>query len=121
MREGPERTPVVVEEAYDDLARRVARPPSRTSSAPATRREKDRAGPRHGLHPDRNYRELIASREEGLDFSSSSPFNLDEYYPMLRLKPTRFMWEPLESMDPKQVHTRVGYPTFQDRRRHAAG
>jgi len=83
MRESPERIPVVIENAYDAIALRVAK------GIAEIVRERRRAG-RHavlglatGSTPVGIYRELVRlHREEGLDFSHVVTFNLDEYYPM---------------------------------------
>ena len=83
MRESPERIPVVIENAYDAIALRVAR------GIAELLRERRRAG-RHavlglatGSTPVGIYRELVRlHREEGLDFSHVVTFNLDEYFPM---------------------------------------
>jgi glucosamine-6-phosphate deaminase len=111
MRENPERIPVVVEEAYDDIARRVAR---RMADLMRSRREAGKAtvlGLATGSTPIGIYRELIRlHREEGLDFSAVQTFNLDEYYPMgpQNLHSYhRFMWENLfdhVNIEPKNVH-----------------
>ncbi|HZE19491.1 MAG TPA: glucosamine-6-phosphate deaminase [Candidatus Angelobacter sp.] len=111
MREGPERVPVVVEEAYDDLARRVARRIADLVRSRHAAGKKTVLGLATGSTPIGIYRELIRlHREEGLDFSSVVTFNLDEYYPMAPQSLHsyhRFMWENLfehVNMDPKQVH-----------------
>jgi glucosamine-6-phosphate deaminase len=111
MREGPERIPVVVAEAYDDIARRIAR---RMAEIIRARREAGRQavlGLATGSTPIGIYRELIRlHREEGLDCSNLVTFNLDEYYPM---PPDslhsfrRFMWENLFehlNVEPRNVH-----------------
>ena len=111
MREGPERVPVVVEEAYDDLARRVARRIADLVRSRHAAGKKTVLGLATGSTPIGIYRELIRlHREEGLDFSSVVTFNLDEYYPMAPQSLHsyhRFMWENLfehVNIDPKQVH-----------------
>ena len=111
MREGPERIPVVVEEAYDDMARQIAR---RIADLIRSRRESRKStvlGLATGSTPIGIYRELIRlHREEGLDFSTVETFNLDEYYPMAPQSLHsyhRFMWENLfehVNIDPKRVH-----------------
>src|SRR6267378_761936 len=111
MRENPERIPVVVEDAYDDLARRVAR---RMADLIRSRRDAGKRavlGLATGSTPIGIYRELIRMhREEGLDFSDVVTFNLDEYYPM---KPEsihsyhRFMRENLFNhinVKPENIH-----------------
>src|SRR3954468_19435536 len=99
MREGPERIPVVVEESYEDLARRVA---PRIAEIIRPRRAEGRPavlGLATGSTPVGIYRELIRlHRDEGLDFSEVVTFNLDEYYPMAPQSLHsyhRFMWENL--------------------------
>ena len=111
MREGPERISVVVEELYDDLARRVAR---RIADLIRARREAGRPavlGLATGSTPVGIYRELIRlHRDEGLDFSEVVTFNLDEYYPMAPQSLHsyhRFMWENLfehVNIDARRVH-----------------
>ncbi len=111
MQENPERIPVLVEETYDQIARRVAR---RIADLVRSRHEAGRKtvlGLATGSTPIGIYRELIRlHREEGLDFSGVVTFNLDEYYPM---EPTslhsyhRFMWENLfehVNIEPRNVH-----------------
>src|SRR2546428_12747186 len=99
MRENPERILVVVESAYEDLARRVAR---RMADLIRNRRDagkKTVLGLATGSTPIGIYRELIRMhREEGLDFSNVVTLNLDEYYPMSPQSLHsyhRFMWENL--------------------------
>jgi glucosamine-6-phosphate deaminase len=111
MREGPERIPIVVEDAYDDLARGVAR---RIADLIRTRSAEGRnavLGLATGSTPVGIYRELIRlHREEGLDFSGVVTFNLDEYYPMVPQNLHsyhRFMWENLfehVNIDANRVH-----------------
>ena len=111
MRENPERIPIVVETAYDDLARRVAR---RMADLVRSRRDTGKRtvlGLATGSTPIGIYRELIRlHREEGLDFSNVVTFNLDEYYPMSPQSLHsyhRFMWENLfdhVNLSPKNIH-----------------
>jgi glucosamine-6-phosphate deaminase len=111
MREGPERIPVVVEESYDAIARRVA---ARMAEVLRARRRAGRAavlGLATGSTPIGIYRELIRlHRDEGLDFSHVVTFNLDEYYPMAPdslHSYHRFMQENLfarVNIDPPNVH-----------------
>src|SRR5262245_42740608 len=110
-REGPERIAVVIADAYDDLARRIAR---RIAEVVTDRR---RAGGRASLGlatgstPIGIYRELIRlHRDEGLDFRDVVTFNLDEYYPMAPQSLHsyhRFMRENFfehVNLDPRNVH-----------------
>ena len=109
--DGPERIPIVVAEAYDDLARRIA------GRIAQVVRERDRAGKSAvlglatGSTPIGIYRELIRlTRDEGLDLSKVVTFNLDEYYPMAPdnlHSYHRFMQENLfahVALPPGQVH-----------------
>src|SRR5438093_7015486 len=111
MHESPERIPVLVEDAYDDIARCVA---GRIAERIRGRRDAVRrvvAGLGTGSTPIGIYPELIRLyREEALDFSNVVTFNLDEYYPM---PPDslhsyhRFMWENLfehVNIQPRNVH-----------------
>ena len=111
MREGPERIPVIVEESYDLIARRIA------ARMAEVIRERQAAGKRAvlglatGSTPIGIYRELIRLHmEEGLDFSNVVTFNLDEYYPMARESLHsyhRFMRENLVeyvNLDLRSVH-----------------
>ena len=111
MREAPERIPVIVEESYDILARRIA---GRMAEVIRERQASGRRavlGLATGSTPIGIYRELIRlHREAGLDFSNVVTFNLDEYYPM---PPEslhsyhRFMHENLVehvNLDPRAVH-----------------
>ena len=110
-RETPERIPVVLADTYDDLARRIA---SRIAEILRERRASGRRavlGLATGSTPIGVYRELIRMhRDEGLDFSHVTTFNLDEYYPMpsdSRHSYHRFMWENLfahVNIDPANVH-----------------
>ena len=110
-RQGPERIPVVVEEAYDDLALRLA---GRIAEIIRSQRDAGRKavlGLATGSTPIGIYRELIRlHREEGLDFSNVETFNLDEYYPMAPdsfHSYHRFMRENLfehVNVDPRNVH-----------------
>jgi glucosamine-6-phosphate deaminase len=115
MREAPERIPVVVADAHEDIARRIA---GRMADIIRSRRN---AGARAvfglatGSTPIGIYRELIRlHRSEGLDFSDVVTFNLDEYYP---LSPSslhsyrRFMRENLfehVNLDPRNTHVPRG-------------
>src|SRR6476661_3885585 len=97
MREIPENLPVVVLDAYGDIARRVA---ARIAELIRARREADRKvvlGLATGSTPVGIYRELIRlHRDEGLDLSNVVTFNLDEYFPMppgSLHSYHRFMWE----------------------------
>ena len=111
MSENPERIPVVVENAYDEIARQVAR---RMADLIKTRRDAGKRavlGLATGSTPIGIYRELIRlHREERLDFSRVVTFNLDEYYPMAPSSLHsyhRFMWENLfdhVNIEPKNVH-----------------
>src|SRR5439155_2354301 len=111
MGEGPEGIPVVVAEAHDDLARRIA---ARIAAIVRERRAVGRRavlGLATGSTPIGIYRELIRlHREEGLDLSGVVTFNLDEYVPM---SPDslhsfrRFMQENLfaqVNIDPADIH-----------------
>ncbi|HEY6867989.1 MAG TPA: glucosamine-6-phosphate deaminase, partial [Candidatus Eisenbacteria bacterium] len=115
MREGPERIPVVVDDAYDDIARRIAR------RIAAIIRERESDGRRAvlglatGSTPIGVYRELIRlHREDGLDFSRVVTFNLDEYYPMppdSLHSYRRFMRENFfeqVNLDPRSTHVPCG-------------
>jgi glucosamine-6-phosphate deaminase len=83
MREIPEHIPVVVLDAYDDIARRVAGRIAEIMRAPRAAGSKVVLGLATGSTPLGVYRELIRlHREEHLDFSNVVTFNLDEYYPM---------------------------------------
>ncbi|HKW51016.1 MAG TPA: glucosamine-6-phosphate deaminase [Candidatus Eisenbacteria bacterium] len=83
MHETPEHVPVVVQDAYDDIARRLA---GRIADVVRDRRNKGQKavlGFATGSTPVGIYRELIRlHRDEGLDLSNVVTFNLDEYYPM---------------------------------------
>src|SRR6185295_11612834 len=83
MHEIPEHIAVVVQDTYDDIARRLA---ARIAEVIRERRNKGQKavlGLATGSTPVGIYRELIRlHREEGLDFSNVVTFNLDEYYPM---------------------------------------
>src|SRR5437667_3035461 len=111
MHEIPEQITVVVQDAYDDIARRLA---GRVAEVIRERQNQGRKavlGLATGSTPVGIYRELIRlHREEGLDFSNVVTFNLDEYYPM---SPEslhsfhRFMWENLFehiNIEPGNVH-----------------
>jgi glucosamine-6-phosphate deaminase len=94
-----ERIPVVLATAYEDIARDIA---SRIAAILRERRATGRRavlGLATGSTPIGVYRELIRMhREEGLDWSHVTTFNLDEYYPMprdSRHSYHRFMWENL--------------------------
>jgi len=111
MREGPERIRVVVEEAYDDIARRVARRMAELIRARGDAGQTAVLGFATGSTPIGIYRELIRlHREEGLDCSHVVTFNLDEYYPMFPdslHSYHRFMWENLfehVNIRPENVH-----------------
>lgn len=83
MREGPERIPVVVEEAYEGIALRVAHRIAEIVRGRHDAGERAVLGLATGSTPIGIYRELIRlHREEGLDLSRVVTFNLDEYYPM---------------------------------------
>lgn len=94
-----EKVPVVLMEDHDSLDREVA------GRIAEVIREKNRRGAHAvlglatGSTPIGVYRELIRlHREEGLDFSRTLTFNLDEYYPMHPQSPhsyVRYMWENL--------------------------
>jgi glucosamine-6-phosphate deaminase len=111
MREEPERIPVVVSESYDLLAKRIA---GRIADILTERsREGRRAvlGLATGSTPIGIYRELIRMhRDEGLDWSHVTAFNLDEYYPMAPgslHSYHRFMRENLfdhVNISPRHVH-----------------
>ncbi len=113
--ESPERIPVVLATAYEDIARDIA------TRIAAILRERRAAGRRAvlglatGSTPIGVYRELIRMhREEGLDWSHVTTFNLDEYYPMpsdSRHSYHRFMWENLfahVNIDAANVHIPQG-------------
>jgi glucosamine-6-phosphate deaminase len=111
IRETPERVPVVVADFYDEIARRVA---GRIAELIRGRPKWGR-GPVLGLAtgstPIGVYRELIRlHRDQGLDWSKVTTFNLDEYYPMTPDSVHsyhRFMWENLfehVNIDPRNVH-----------------
>jgi glucosamine-6-phosphate deaminase len=111
MREGPERIPVVVAKAYDDLARRIAKRMAEIIRARAGAGRSAVLGLATGSTPIGIYRELIRlHRDEGLDFSNVVTFNLDEYFPMARdslHSYHRFMWENLferVNIHPRNVH-----------------
>src|SRR5207247_6713335 len=99
VRENPERIPVVVAEAYDDLARRIARRMAEIIRERAAAGRGAVLGLATGSTPIGVYRELMRlHREEGLDWSQVVTFNLDEYYPMAPdslHSYHRFMWENL--------------------------
>src|SRR3989442_5434914 len=111
MREVPERIPIVLEDAYDGLARRVAHRIADLIRGRSASGQRTVLGLATGSTPIGIYQELIRiHREEGLDFSGVVTFNLDEYYPM---SPDslhsyhRFMWENLFDhldIDPRNVH-----------------
>lgn len=99
MLEIPERIPVVIAESYDEIAVQVAR---RIAEILRARRASGRGavlGLATGSTPIGVYRELIRlHRDEGLDWSHVTTFNLDEYYPMAPdswHSYHRFMWENL--------------------------
>jgi glucosamine-6-phosphate deaminase len=111
MHENPERIPAVVEEAYEEIARRVARRMADIIRSRRAAGAKAVLGLATGSTPIGIYRELIRlHREEGLDFSNVVTFNLDEYYPMAPQSLHsyhRFMWENLfdhVNIEPKNVH-----------------
>ena len=111
MREGPERIPVVVAKAYDDLARRIAGRMAEIIRARTAAGKPAVLGLATGSTPIGIYRELLRlHREEGLDFSSVVTFNLDEYYPMAHdslHSYHRFMWENFfehVNVQPRNVH-----------------
>ncbi len=115
MREGPERIPVVIAGAHEDIAGQIA---GRIAAIVRERRSAGRRavlGLATGSTPIGIYRELVRlHREEGLDFSQVETFNLDEYYPM---PPDsvhsyrRFMrenfFEPV-NLDPRRTHVPRG-------------
>jgi glucosamine-6-phosphate deaminase len=111
VRDTPERIPVVVAEAHDDLARQIAR---RIAEIVQDRRRAGRRavlGLATGSTPIGIYRELIRlHRDDGLDFRDVVTFNLDEYYPMAPESLHsyhRFMRENLfehVNLDPRNVH-----------------
>jgi len=111
VRDGPERIPTVVVEAYDHIGRRIGQ---RIAEIIRSRRLAGKnavLGLATGSTPIGIYRELIRlHREEGLDCSHVVTFNLDEYYPMAPHdlhSYHRFMWENLFehlNVDPKNVH-----------------
>jgi glucosamine-6-phosphate deaminase len=115
MHDRPERIPVVVAEAYDDMARRIA---GRMAEIIRLRGHEGRAavlGLATGSTPIGIYRELIRlHRDEGLDFSHVVTFNLDEYYPMAPdslHSYRRFMRENFFehiNIDPRNVHVPRG-------------
>src|SRR3989454_11752226 len=111
MRENPERIPIVVENAYDALARRVARHMADLVRSRRDTGKRTVLGLATGSTPIGIYRELIRlHREEGLDFSNVVTFNLDEYYPMSPQSLHsyhRFMWENLfehVNIEPRNAH-----------------
>jgi glucosamine-6-phosphate deaminase len=109
-REGPEHIPVEISPTHEDIARAIAR-----RIAGIVRERHARGGAVLGLAtgstPIGIYRELIRlHRDEGLDFSRVTTFNLDEYYP---IAPDslhsfrRFMRENLferVNLDPERTH-----------------
>src|SRR2546426_377770 len=111
MHESPERIPVLVEDAYDDIARCVAGRIAELIRGRQDAVQRIVLGLATGSTPIGIYRELIRLyREEALDFSNVVTFNLDEYYPM---PPDslhsyhRFMWENLfehVNIQPRNVH-----------------
>jgi len=111
MHESPERIPVLVEDAYDDIARCVAGRIAELIRSRQDAVQRTVLGLATGSTPIGIYRELIRLyREEALDFSNVVTFNLDEYYPM---PPDslhsyhRFMWENLfehVNIQPRNVH-----------------
>src|SRR6266581_815798 len=111
MHEIPEQIPVVVQDAYDDIARRLA---GRVAEVIRERQDQGRKavlGLATGSTPIGIYRELIRlHREEGLDFSNVVTFNLDEHFPMLPdslHSYHRFMRENLVehvNLGPRDVH-----------------
>src|SRR5258705_1312035 len=111
MREGPERLPVVVGETYAQIAHGIAQ-----RIAEVIRERNAAGGPAvlelaTGSAPIGVYGELIRlHRDEGLDWSNVTTFNLDEYYPMAPgslHSYHRFMWENLleqVNVDRTRVH-----------------
>jgi glucosamine-6-phosphate deaminase len=94
---GPERIPVIVDEEYESIARRIAVRMASLIRRAATSGKPTVLGLATGSTPIGIYRELIRMhQEEGLDFSNVVTFNLDEYFPMLPdniHSYHRFMWE----------------------------
>jgi glucosamine-6-phosphate deaminase len=94
-----EKVPVVVFEEYGEIARRVAQRIAQIIREQTAAGRNPVLGLATGSTPIGIYRELIRlHREEDLDFSRVSTFNLDEYYPMDRgsiHSYHRFMWENL--------------------------
>jgi glucosamine-6-phosphate deaminase len=120
-----EHLPVIIVEDHDDIARLVA------GRIETLIRTKQAAGERvvlglaTGSTPVGIYRELIRlHREQGLDFSNVTTFNLDEYYPMAPdsiHSYHRFMRENLfEHIDirPENVHIPRGDIPRTDVDRH---
>jgi glucosamine-6-phosphate deaminase len=109
-REGPERIPVEISPTHEDIGRAIAR---RIAGIVRGRHAQGGAvlGLATGSTPIGIYRELIRlHRDEGLDFSRVTTFNLDEYYP---IAPDslhsfrRFMRENLferVNLDPERMH-----------------
>jgi glucosamine-6-phosphate deaminase len=83
MRAGTERIPVVIADAYGDIARQIGRRIAEIVRERASDGTGAVLGLATGSTPIGIYRELIRlHREEGLDFSKVVTFNLDEYVPM---------------------------------------
>ena len=111
MRHRLEQVPVVIMESHEEMARDVA---GRIASVIRDRNAKGKKavlGLATGSTPIGVYRELVRQhREEGLDFSETITFNLDEYFPMEPDSPhsyARFMWENLFediNIPPENVH-----------------
>ncbi len=126
LREATERMPVIVADTHEELSRRLA---ARIAGLVRARRS---AGGRAvlglatGSSPIGLYRELIRlHRDEGLDFSNVTTFNLDEYWP---LSPAslhsfrRFMMENLfehVNVDLRHVHFPRGDVARGDVEAHA--
>jgi len=106
-----ERVYVALEEDHESMARKLAKRISDIIRGKNARGETAVLGLATGSTPIGVYRELIRMhREEGLDFSRTLTFNLDEYYPMdpeSHNSYVRYMWENLFNyldIPPENVH-----------------
>jgi glucosamine-6-phosphate deaminase len=106
-----ERMKVVLMEDHESMAGKLAARIAGIIRRKNAEGEKAVLGLATGSTPIGVYRELIRMhREEGLDFSKTLTFNLDEYYPMSpesHNSYVRFMWENLFSaleIPPENVH-----------------
>jgi len=106
-----ERVYVAPEEDHESMARKLAKRISDIIRGKNARGETAVLGLATGSTPIGVYRELIRMhREEGLDFSRTLTFNLDEYYPMdpeSHNSYVRYMWENLFNyldIPPENVH-----------------